>query len=203
MLMNKDIIQGTDEWFAEKLGKPSASNASKIVTSSGKKSTQREGYLYTLAAERLTGLRADTFKSEAMDMGNEREDESRSMYELLTGESVERVGVIYANEDRKYLCSPDGICEKHGFGLELKNPLPKTMVGYLLANKVDAKYVVQIQFSLMVTGLSHWMYVAYSPGLSQLILKVERDEKLIEILRGETEMFCDDLDEIVAKLRKA
>ena len=44
MILEKEIVQGGEEWFKEKLGKLSASNASKLVTSTRKKSTSREGY---------------------------------------------------------------------------------------------------------------------------------------------------------------
>lgn len=195
------IPQGEDAWFQEKLGKLSASNASKLVTSTGKKSTSREGYLHTIVAERLTGERYDTFKSDAMETGNTREQESRDLFELMTGDTIEQVGLIYPDEDRKILCSPDGICQAKGYGLELKNVIPKTMIKYLLKNVVPSEYVIQIQFSLMVTGFEYWVFFAYSPNLKPLLLKVERDEGLIAILRKESEIFCEEVEALVEKIK--
>ena len=47
--------QNSEQWWQEKLGKPSASNASRIITNDGKPSKQREGYMFELAGEIITG----------------------------------------------------------------------------------------------------------------------------------------------------
>ena len=196
-----NCVQGTDEWFQEKLGKPSASNINKIISSTGKPSKQREGYLYQLAAERITGKRDDTFKNEAMEEGNAREQESRDLVSLITGHDIEQVGVVYKDEDKRFLCSPDGLVNDREYGLELKNVLGKTQVKYLLGGKVPTDYVIQIQSSLYISGLPFWLFCAYSPGLSPLILKVERDEALIHKIGVELDKFCDELDEVEKKVR--
>jgi len=195
-----DLEQGSEEWFQEKLGKPSASNANQIVTSQGKLSKQREGYLYTLAAERVTGKRADTYKNENMQVGNDREQESRDLYTLVTGEEIKTVGVVYKNDEKKFLCSPDGIIESKRCGFEVKNVLPKTQVKYLLTAKVPTEYIVQIQFGLYVTGFDRWEFCTYSPGLRPLIIHVNRDESLIMALHHELELFCAELDMITKKI---
>src|SRR4030042_4915268 len=119
--------QNTDVWFSEKIGKPSASNCSKILTNEGKPSKQREGYLYELVAERITNQRAEDYKNGIMLVGQEREDESRNMFNLIYNVEIEKVGVIYKDDKKQFLCSPDGILIGQ-YGLELKNPLPKTQV---------------------------------------------------------------------------
>ena len=48
-----DHEQGTEEWFAARLGKPSASNFGKLITATGKPSTSADGYINQLIAERL------------------------------------------------------------------------------------------------------------------------------------------------------
>jgi len=194
-----DIEQGEEMWFQEKLGKVSASNASKLVTNKGVPSKQREDYLYSLVAEKITGQRVDTFKSEAMEEGNRREQESRELYQIIYGVEVERVGLVYMNEDRNVLCSPDGIVDRE-YGLELKNVLPKTQVKYLSKGSLPSQYFSQLQFSMMVTGFKYWMFCSYSPGLNPLILKIERDEKFIETLQNEIIRFCKDIDILVEKI---
>lgn len=193
--------QGSEEWFKEKLGKPSASIANQIITSQGKPSKQREGYLYTLAAERVSGQRAESYKNENIQIGNDREQESRDLYALVTGEEIKTVGVIYKDEEKKFLCSPDGIVEKLNIGLELKNVLPKTQVKYLLSGKVPTDYIVQIQFSLYITGFERWDFCSYAPGLKPLIVPVARDEALISAIHSELDLFCFELDKITEKIR--
>lgn len=196
-----DLKQGSEEWFQEKLGKPSASLANQIITSQGKPSKQREGYLYTLAAERVTGQRADAYKNELMQVGNDREQESRDLYSLVTGNEVATVGVIYKDNEKKFLCSPDGLAmDSERIGCELKNVLPKTQVKYLLSGKLPSEYVVQIQFSLYVTDFIRWDFCSYSPGLRPLIIQVGRDENLISAIHTELESFCNELDEVVKKI---
>jgi len=199
MIVNDSITQGTDEWLQEKLGKPSASNASKIITNAGKSSKQRTDYLYSLTAEIITGQREETYKNANMDMGNDREDESRKLFEMIHGVEVQQVGVVYKDEEKKFLCSPDGIINSE-YGLELKNVLGKTQVKYLLKNEVPSEYFSQIQFSLYVTGFKYWMFMSYTPGLRPLIIRVERDEPFLIKLKVELILFCEELEEIVTKI---
>jgi len=193
--------QGEDAWFNEKLGKPSASNASMIITNEGKPSKQQEGYLYTLIAERLSGHREEVYKNAIMAMGVEREDESRKLYELTHGVEVTQVGVIYKDKKKQFLCSPDGIVNGE-YGLELKNVLGKTQVKYLLDGGLPSEYTGQIQFSLYVTGFKKWIFMSYTPGIKPLIIEVTRDEKYIKALEVELEIFCSKLEETMERLRK-
>jgi len=192
--------QNSDQWIQEKLGKPSASNASKIITNSGKKSQQQDGYLYELAAETITREREDGPKDKNMIMGKEREDESRNLYELIKNVRVKQVGVVYKDKHKKFLCSPDGIIKKK-YGLELKNVLPKTQVKYLINKKLPSEYFGQIQFSLYVTGFKSWEFFSYCPGLKHFVIRVKRDERFIKALKGKLEIFCKDLEKIIRKIK--
>ena len=195
-----DCEQGSDEWFKEKLGKPSASNASKILTNEGKPSKQRDGYLHELVAESITGEMVETYKNNNMEEGSQREDESRNFYELIHGVEVRQVGVIYKDKSKEILCSPDGIVNDSR-GVEMKNPLPKTQVKYLLAGILPSEYYSQVQFSLYVTGFESWDFLSYSPGLKSLIIKVERDEKFLKALAIELKLFCEKLKETINKIK--
>jgi len=195
-----DCIQNSPEWCAEKLGKPSASNASKIITSKGEPSKQREGYLYELAAERITGKREEGYTNGNILNGHDREDESRKLYEMLHGVEVRQVGVVYKDERMRFLCSPDGLVGSD-YGLELKNVLPKTQVKYLLDGGLPSDYFGQVQMSLYVTGFKFWDFMTYSPGIKPLYVRVERDEKYIKALSVALEEFCDELDKVTEKLR--
>ena len=61
--------QGTEEWLAARLGKPSASMFSKLITMTGKPSASADGYINQLLAERLTGKSEPHYQSEAMILG--------------------------------------------------------------------------------------------------------------------------------------
>ena len=195
-----DIEQGSELWFKEKVGKPSASNASKIITNDGKPSKQRESYLFELCAERITGKQEETYRNINMLIGNEREAESREAFEFMHKVEVKQVGVIYKDEQKKFLCSPDGIVSnKHG--LELKNVLPKTQVKYLLEGGLPSDYFGQCQMSLYITGFKYWMFCSWVPAMKPLIIRVERDEKYITTLAIELEKFVQELDSITNKIK--
>lgn len=200
MIIVKEFSQHSDRWFAEKTGKPSASNLDKIITSSGAPSKQREGYLFELAAEIITKTSGGTYQSAAMAEGVEREAESRQLYELIHGVEVEEVGVVYKDENKAFLCSPDGLINRE-YGLELKNVLPKTQIGYLLSGKLPTAYFVQVQASMFITGFDRWVFFSYSPGLPTLDIIVPRDNSFCDKLEIALLQFCRDLEKTVEKIR--
>ncbi len=192
--------QGGEQWFAEKLGKPSASRFSEIITTTGTPSKSKEGYLYELAAETISGISAIGYKNANMQEGNDRESESRALYELIHDVEVEQVGVIYRDDFKLFLCSPDGLVNRER-GLEMKNVLPKTQVKYLLAGTLPTDYLQQVQGSLYITGYDRWDFLAYSPGLPPFILEVRRDEAWIPKLETALYEFAEDLRKMVERLR--
>jgi hypothetical protein len=200
MVILNDVEQGSDLWFKEKLAKPSASNASKIITNSGDPSKQRTGYLYELAAEAITGKREEGYTNSNIEEGKMREEESRGLYEFINNVKVDQVGVVYKDEDRKFLCSPDGIINGE-YGLEMKNVLPKTQVKYLLDGGVPTEYFGQVQFSLYVTGFKFWDFFSYSPALRPHIVRCYPDEKYQKALSVELGKFCAELKEIIEKIK--
>lgn len=195
-----DCEQNSEQWWAEKLGKPSASNASKIITNEGKPSKSRVNYMYELAGELTIGKREESYRNDNILTGNEREAESRQFYEMINDVKVEQVGVVYKNNKKEFLCSPDGLINRK-YGLELKNVIPKTQVKYLLENKLPSEYFAQIQFSLYVTEFEFWDFMSYCPGLKPLIIRVQRDEKFIKALGIELKKFCRELKEVIKKIR--
>ena len=50
-----DCEQGSEEWFKARLGVPSASNFHRVITPTGKLSSQVDSYVNTLASEIITG----------------------------------------------------------------------------------------------------------------------------------------------------
>jgi hypothetical protein len=200
MLMLENIVQNTPEWKAEKLGKPSASRFNEILTATGAVSKQRDGYMYDLAAQVISGIYPEGFTSPAMEEGVRREEESRKLYEMIRGVTVKQVGIIYKDENRKYLCSPDGIVDDER-GLELKNVLPRTQIKYLLSGQFPGDYHGQVQGSLFITGFKRWDFLSYSPGLPPFIIECRRDEKFISALAYELDAFTNELQAMIKRLQ--
>lgn len=197
--------QRTDDWFAARLGKVTASRVADVVakTKSGY-SASRENYMADLIVERLTGQKASSFSNAAMEWGTEQEPHARAAYSARTGELVEEVGFIDHPTIAMSGASPDGLV---GDGIvEFKCPNTATHLEYLLAGKPPEKYVTQMQWQMACTGRPWCDFVSYDPRLPEhlqmLIVRVPRDEKRIAELEDEVRKFLAELNEKVKKLQE-
>jgi len=175
-----DCEQGSDAWLSARLGVPSASQFSKIVTGKGGKSTQVEAYINQLVAEELTGETTFVYVNEHMKRGTELEPDARELYEALTGNTVQEVGFCL-HDTVNAGCSPDGLVGDDG-GLEIKCPAPATHVEWVKAGVMPSKHLQQIMGCLWVTGRSWWDFMSYHQTMKPLIVRVERDEEYIAAL---------------------
>ena len=198
----RDCVQGSDVWMQYRIGSVGASSLSKIITSTGKRSTQRQAYLYTLAGEKLTGKKAESYSNKYMQDGIDNEPQTRMEFQLKTMKQVEEVALIFPDGRPGWHSSPDGILiPDEEAGLELKSVIPATQVKYLDKNKLPTEYILQCQMSLFVTGWDLWYFCSFCPGFKPLIINVERDDKLIRIIQVELNIFIEDLNELVTKLK--
>jgi putative phage-type endonuclease len=193
-----DVEQGTEEWFKARLGKLTASNFSKILSPTGKVSTQANDLINTLVAELLTGEREETFKSAHMERGNELEGEALEFVNFTHGHNFEAVG--FADSEKGYGCSPDALDQEKKIGLELKCPMAKTHVKYLRSGKLPNEYFSQVQGSMLVTGYDSWFFVSYHPMMKPFVLEVKRDEEYIEKLTGMLIEKAGEIQKLVREL---
>ena len=136
--------QGTDEWFAARCGKVTASRVTDVVarTKSGA-SKSRESYMGQLIAERLTGAVADSYSNAAMAWGTDTEPMARMAYEFHNDVEVVQVGFTNHPTIAMAGASPDGLVGDDGM-VEIKCPNTNTHIETLLSRKVPAKYLTQI-----------------------------------------------------------
>lgn len=173
-----NVEQGTEDWFKVRLGIPTASCFDRIITPTGKDSTQAEAYENKLVAELLTGKPVDDFDGNAWtERGNELEPDAANFYAMQ--HDVEPVKIGFVTDDaRAYGCSPDRMIGDDGL-LEIKCPAPHTHVKYMLDQSIDRKYYPQLQGQLFVTGRLWVDIISYHPEMQPVILRVERDEPFI------------------------
>ena len=197
------VQQGTDEWFAERAGKVTASNFDKIITSTGAQtaSATRATYLYQLAGERITGNVEQSFTTPWMERGKDLEEEARLYFEQQRGLFVQQIGMIYQDEAREVSCSPDGFIPETNEGLEIKCPKLSTHVGYLDKGQLPTAYKQQVQGSMMVSGLQAWWFMSYYPGMPPLVIKVARDDGYIATLFSAVRHFNDQVNALVERLK--
>jgi hypothetical protein len=195
-----DFEQGTPEWLNSRLGCPSGSGFDKLITATGKPSTQAEGYVNQLIAELLTGETTYVKKTEWMERGNELEPRARDYYELATGNTVVETG--FCKHD-KLECgvSPDGRIGSDGL-LEIKCGAPQTHVAYLRSGTVPTKYRQQTQGQMWIMEAEWLDFVAYHPSMPVLIVRSYRDEKYIDLLATEVEKACETIETQYQKLKE-
>lgn len=187
-----DCVQGSPEWVAARLGIPTASQFSRILTPGGKPSSSAEPYMHALIAERLLGypvVSADS--TDFMERGKALEPEAVRYYELQRDMEAQRVGFCLA-DDGRCGCSPDRLIGKDG-GLEIKTPSAAVHVGYLL-DDIPKKFGPQVQGCLWITGREWWDVLSYNPELPPALVRVYRDEQHIHNLEAVLSAFCDVLD---------
>lgn len=172
--------QGSQEWLESRLGRPTASNFSKLITPTGKPSSSADAYINELIAQRITGELPEFYTNAAMERGNELEPAAKTLYELMHDVEVVEVGLCL-HDTFECGASPDGLVGNDG-GIEIKCPLPHTHVSYLRDGKVPSKYIPQIQGCLWITEREWWDFMSYNPSMQDLIVRVYRDEAYIKKL---------------------
>lgn len=191
-----DCEQGSDEWFAARLGKVTASCFSDVLN----KKTGRGTYMIKLAAERLTGLSQDGYSNAVMERGKEIEPEAREYYAETRGQIISQIGFAELSEDVG--ASPDGLVGDDG-QVEIKCPNSTTHISYILKNKMPTKYIPQVQGQLWVTGRQWCDFISYDPRLDKRpfwLIRVKRDEDYIKTLEAATNVFIEELKELIAKV---
>jgi len=201
-----EIIQGTDEWFAARLGKVTASRVADVIakTKTGY-SASRDNYMAQLVCERLTGQKGESFSNAAMQWGTETEPKAREAYMAARFEIVEEVGFVNHPTIEAAGASPDGLVGALGL-IEIKCPNTATHIDTLLSQTVPSKYITQMTWQMVCTG-RHWCdFVSYDPRLPaelQLFIKrVEYDPVFGAMLEKEVISFLKELDDKIEKLMK-
>ena len=195
-----DHEQGTQEWLQSRLGCPSGSGFDRLITSSGKPSTQADGYINQLIAELLTKETTEVKVTEWMQRGTDLEPFARNFYELMSGNEVQEVGFC-KHDTLECGVSPDGLIGTDG-GLEIKCPTPATHIAYLRAGVLPSKYKQQVQGCMWVTGRDWWDFMSYHERMPALIVRVERDDDFITILAEEVSKAVETIQSEVNRLRK-
>lgn len=199
------IEQGSPEWFAERLGKVTASRVADVIakTKSGP-AASRANYMAQLVCERLTGETAESFTSKEMQWGTEQEPNARSAYEFRTDATVELVGFVPHPKIGDSGASPDGLVGAEGL-IEIKCPNSATHIETLLGRAVPGKYITQIQWQLASTGRAWCDYVSFDPrmpeSMSLFVARVARDPGMIADLEKQVSEFLAELTRKVSDLK--
>ena len=201
-----EITQGSDAWFAQRLGKVTASRVADVIakTKTGY-STSRDNYMAQLICERMTGVVAESYSNAAMQHGTDTEPLARAAYEAYADVLVDEVAMIPHPTIEQAGASPDGLVDIVG-QLEIKCPNTATHIDTLLSQTVPGKYNTQMQWQMACTGRQWCDFVSFDPRLPtelQLFVKrVPRDAVYIAMLEEEVKKFLTELDGKIMKLNE-
>ncbi len=196
--------QRTEEWFAARLGKVTASRVADVLAKikSGE-SASRKNYKMELVVQRLTNKVGESFTNAAMEWGTEQEPFARMAYEAHTGTFVKEEGFVDHPTIEGFGCSPDGIV---GEGLiEIKCPNTANHIETVLENKAPSKYIPQMQCQMACTGAKWCDFVSFDPrvpeDLQLFVVRVERDQEYIDAMEVEVKQFLSEVLDLFNQLK--
>lgn len=190
-----DIDQYSPDWYTKRAGIPTASQFHRIITKTGKLSSQADDYANQLIAELLLQKPINqNFLAYALEWGHVYEKQALEYYSLQTGYDVS-LGGFFTTNDHTIGASPDGRVFENGqmIGItEIKCPANPTIhVKYLLLNTMNEAYKPQVQGQLMITECEWSDWFTYHPEIQSGCVKIYRDEDYIKLLSGALDSFLE------------
>ncbi len=194
-----DCEQSSPEWFAARMGLPTASMFATIMASgkSGGRSVTRDTYMMKLAGEIITGEPSENYQNAFMERGKIMEDEARDLYSFKTDTEPRRVGFIINGPKG---CSPDSLVGDNGV-LEVKTKLAHLTIECLLKNEFPSEHKAQCQGALWVAEREWVDIVVYWPRLPLFVKRAHRDDEYIKKLSDAVDQFNDELAQTVERVR--
>ena len=207
-MSSKELIQGSEEWFAVRRGKITASRLSDLMkkTKYGE-STYKTRLRMELAIERITGKSASSVvMNQAMHDGIEREPDARTLFEAVTGKEVALCGSFDHPEIVNTSASPDGLLRGENAILEIKCPTAVTHARNLMADGMDKRYLYQVAWQMACTESTHGYFASYHPDfptdLRLKYVRVERDDDLILDISKAVRQFDMEVEDLINNIKK-
>lgn len=190
------VEQNSDEWFALRRGKFTASTFKDLFM--GENTQGYKDAIYKVAFERLTNTSPESFTNEYMQRGNELEPEARAWYEFEKNVEVIKAGFFEYND--WIGASPDGLVGDSGL-IEIKCPKFSTMMDYLIKKELPKTYFHQVHGQLLVTDRQWCDFIAYHPSLPKFVLRVEREKKIDDEILDKLFRAIKEVEQIITKLK--
>lgn len=210
-MTDAELIQGSAEWIAARVGSLGASRVSEAVakTKTGY-GASRANLLAELLVERITGQPAAKFVTQAMQNGTEREPEARAAYCFMRDVDVMEIGIVRHPYIKGTHASPDGLIGDAGM-LEIKCPQPAAHLDILLSDIIPGKYQTQMAWQMACCERSWCDFVSYNPDFPEhmrlFIKRFVQSSEAAKALDGEVKSFIAELDAkesaLIAKFERA
>jgi len=191
-----NVVQNSEEWFALRTGKFTASTFKDLFM--GKTTQGYQDAIYKVAFERLTNESPESFTNEWMARGTELEPEARAWYEFERDVKVLNGGFFEYND--WIGASPDGLVGEGGL-LEIKCPKYSTLMNYLMNKELPKNYYYQVHGQMLATDRKWCDFIAYHPKLPRLVLRVERNKDIDKEILDKLFKAIKEVEQIINKLR--
>ncbi|MFO6238548.1 lambda exonuclease family protein, partial [Pseudomonas aeruginosa] len=193
------MLQQTDDWFAQRLGKVTASKVKDVMAKGrgGAPSATRQNYMMQLLCERLTGKREEGYTNAAMQRGNDLEPIARAAYEMYEDCEVVEVGLILHPSIDGFGASPDGVIllDNGRRGLEIKCPNTAQHIAVVQSGKHDTQYEWQMLAQMACADLESVDFVSFDDRLPEelqyVCFRYQRDEARIREMEAEVMAFLE------------
>ncbi|HBO0350733.1 lambda exonuclease family protein [Pseudomonas aeruginosa] len=204
------MLQQTDDWFAQRLGKVTASKVKDVMAKGrgGAPSATRQNYMMQLLCERLTGKREEGYTNAAMQRGNDLEPIARAAYEMYEDCEVVEVGLILHPSIDGFGASPDGVIllDNGRRGLEIKCPNTAQHIAVVQSGKHDTQYEWQMLAQMACADLESVDFVSFDDRLPEelqyVCFRYQRDEARIREMEAEVMAFLEELAELEHQMRE-
>jgi len=167
--------QKTPAWDAIRAGKITGSVAKKLVTPTGKLSTQYKAEIGRIIAEEQKWQEPEWIKPTYwMERGINLEAEARGWFQVQTGLRVTECGFMEHSSGLAG-CSPDGYVEQDGhiIPVELKCPKPSSHIMWYLEGGLPKDHIGQCHFNMVIAESPYMYFESYTPNAAPVICKVE------------------------------
>jgi len=205
----RDIVQGTPEWMALRIGKIGGSRVADLLTEGrGGESLTRRKYKNELIRERLTHRKLDTWKSPAMQRGIDLEPMARAWYEVHYNTFVDQVAIVLHPTIEGAQCSPDGLVDATNSLIEIKVPDPSNHLDNILTGgKQLEQYYDQVMWQLACMPEREFCdLVSFDPEmpdhLQGFVKRIYRDDEYIKNMENKVTLFLQEIETIVNNLKE-
>lgn len=181
--LHLSLIQGSDEWLAQRCGLLTASEMKKIITPTLKVANNNDtrAHVFELAFQRISRFVEPQYVSDAMLRGQADEIYARAAYEEHFAPVVEAGFITNDRWGFTIGYSPDGLVGDDGL-IECKSRCGKYQVQTIAENEVPAEYMIQLQTALLVSEREWIDFISYCGGLPMFVKRVGPDPEIQEAI---------------------
>ena len=198
------LIQGSEEWMAQRCGILGAGSMKLIMTPTLKPASndKERAHVNEIAAQRITKYTEPSYINDDMLRGQEDEITARLLYEEHYA-PVTDMGHI-TNDRWGFVLgySPDGMVGDDGL-IEIKSRRQRFQIETLIKAVPDqivpTDYILQIQTGLLVSERKWLDFISYSGGMPMCVIRCYPDPELQDAIVAAATVFEDRVRAVIER----